>query len=115
DPTHNFGFIPGVQYDLKWPNNPQTGASGGNKVPCDGDNTAAWINRQAGSGPEAGEIMLQSASALASVIDDLSGVNITLNQSVGPTSGDKNSMVKAFNDRIAADRDTTSTTYAAYI
>src|SRR5204863_5938557 len=38
DPTHNFGFTAGEQYDLKWPSNPQTGTVGGNKVPCSGDN-----------------------------------------------------------------------------
>jgi Flp pilus assembly protein TadG len=115
DLNHNFGFIPGTQYDLKWPSNPVVGVNGANKVPCDGDNAAAWINRQVGSGSEAGEIMLQGSNALASVIDDLSGVNITLNQSVNPTDGDKNSLVKAINDRVAADGDRTSTTYSSYI
>ena len=113
DPTHNFGFTAGQQYDLKWPNNPAAGTLGDNKVPCAGDNAAAWVNRQNGSGSESGEIMLQSASALASVIDDLSGVNITLGQFVNPTNGDKNTIAKAFNDRVALDGDTTSTTYAS--
>jgi hypothetical protein len=58
--------------------------------------------------------MLQSASALAAVINGLSGVNILLDQSVEPSNGDKNSIVKALNDRIALDGDPTSTTYAAY-
>jgi Flp pilus assembly protein TadG len=115
DPTHNFGFTVGQQYDLKWPANAAVGSSGANKVPCDGDNAAAWVNRQNGSGPEIGEIMLQSASALRSVIDDLSGVNITLDQSVGPTNGDKNSIVQALNDRIAMDGNTTALDYGAYI
>jgi hypothetical protein len=115
DPTHNFGFTVGQQYDLKWPNSPSPGTLGANKVPCGGDNATAWVNRQSGAGSESGEIMLQSASALASVIDGLSGVNIKLNQYVTPTNGDKNSIVKAINDRIAMDGDITSTDYASYI
>ena len=115
DPTHNFGFTVGEQYDLKWPNNPNVGAVGDNKVPCSGDNATVWINRQSGSGSEAGEIMLNAASALTSVIDDLSGVNVTLGQSVNPTNGNKNSIVKGFNDRIAMDGDAISSSYAAYL
>src|SRR5262249_42226866 len=63
DPTHNCGFTPGEQYTLKWPNNPKTSNI------CSGDADQRWLNKQLGATSEHGEIMLQSASALAAVVD----------------------------------------------
>jgi hypothetical protein len=113
-----FGFTPGVQYDLKWPANASVGALGGKKVPCAGDNNTAMVNRESGAGSAWGEIVLNSASALAADVeatDDAVGVSISINQSVMPTNGTKNSIVKALNDRAAQDTDNTSMTYTDYL
>jgi hypothetical protein len=75
------------------------------------------LNRESGAGSEWGEIVLNSASALSAditMLDDAVGVNISIDQSVNPTTGEKNSIVKALNDRVAQDSDTTSTTYPSY-
>jgi Flp pilus assembly protein TadG len=112
-----FGFTPGAQYDLKWPANAQVGTLGDNKVPCGGDDTAAMVNRESGASSHLGEIVLNSASGIANSIqttDDAVGSSISIGQSVNPTTGDKNSEVKAFNDRAAQDTDNTSMTYGAY-
>jgi len=113
-----FGFTPNVQYDLKWPANAKVGTLGNNKVPCAGDNNTAMVNRESGASSHLGEIVLNSASALAADItmqDDAVGVSVSIDQSVNPTTGQKNSIVKALNDRVTQDKDTTSTTYASYL
>jgi Flp pilus assembly protein TadG len=113
-----FGFTPNVQYDLKWPANAKVGTLGNNKVPCAGDNNAQMVNRESGAGSEWGEIVLNSASALAADIvmkDDAVGVSVAINQSVNPKTGTKNSIVKALNDRAAQDTDNTSVTYTDYL
>jgi Flp pilus assembly protein TadG len=112
-----FGFTPGVQYDLKWPANAAVGTLGNNKVPCAGDNNTQMVNRESGASSHLGEIVLNSASALAADItiqDDAVGVSVSIDQSVNPTTGQKNSIVKALNDRAAQDTDNTSLTYANY-
>jgi Flp pilus assembly protein TadG len=110
-----FAFIVGQQYDLKWPHNASVGNVGDNKVPCAGDNTAAQINRSQG-GADWGEIVFSSASALSSAIEDgIGGVNIAINQSVNPTSGEKNSEVSAIQNRISQDSDTTDDTLDSYL
>ena len=113
-----FGFTRDVQYDLKWPSSPQVGQTGNNKVPCGGDNNTAMVNRQNGAGSQLGEIVLNSASAISNdilTLDDAVGVSIKINQSVNPTTGDKNKEVKALNDRAAQDTDNTSVTYTDYL
>jgi Flp pilus assembly protein TadG len=113
-----FGFTRDVQYDLKWPGSPKVGTLGSNKVPCDGDNNTQMVNRQSGAGSQWGEIVLNSASALSADIvmqDDAVGVSISINQSVNPKTGTKNSIVKALNDRAAQDTDNTSVTYTDYL
>jgi Flp pilus assembly protein TadG len=120
DPTGNFGFTVGQQYDLKWPGSPTVGTAGNNKVPCAGDDSQAMINRQNGAASQWGEVVLPSASGLATAIttqtvDDAGGIQVYLNQSVTPTNGTKNSDSTAINERVAQDGDTTSTTYADYI
>jgi Flp pilus assembly protein TadG len=113
-----FGFTQNVQYDLKWPANASVGTLGNNKVPCAGDNNAAMVNRESGASSHLGEIVLNSASALAADItmqDDAVGVSISIDQSVNPTTGQKNSIVKALNDRAAQDTDNTSLTYTEYL
>ncbi len=102
DPTGNFGFTVGQQYDLKWPHSADlTG-----KQPCVGDQSVAMLNRTQ-SGQDWGEIQFTSASAIASAVqqigDDATGVNINLDQSVNPTTGDKSAESKAFSDRAAQD------------
>jgi Flp pilus assembly protein TadG len=112
-----FGFTPGVQYDLKWPGSPAVGTLGSNKVPCAGDNNAAMVNRDAGASSHLGEIVLNSASAISSdiqTLDDAVGLSISIDQSVNPTTGDKNKEVTALNNRAAQDTDNTSMTYATY-
>jgi Flp pilus assembly protein TadG len=112
-----FGFTPGQQYDLKWPANASVGVLGNNKVPCAGDNNTAMVNRESPASSHLGEIVLNSASALSATItmqDDALGVSVSIDQSVNPTTGQKNSIVKALNDRVAQDSDTTSTTYPSY-
>lgn len=95
-----FGFTPGTQYDLKWPANASVGTLGNNKVPCAGDNNTQMVNRESGASSHLGEIVLNSASALAADItmqDDAVGVSVSIDQSVNPTTGQKNSIVKALN------------------
>lgn len=102
DPTGNFGFTVGQQYDLKWPHS----ADLGGKAPCAGDQTQAMLNRTQ-NGQDWGEIQFTSASQIATAVqqitDDSTGVNINLDQSVNPTTGDKSSESKAFSDRAAQD------------
>jgi len=112
-----FGFTPGTQYDLKWPANASVGTLGNNKVPCAGDNNTQMVNRESGASSHLGEIVLNSASALAADItmqDDAVGVSVSIDQSVNPTTGQKNSIVKALNDRAAQDTDNSSLSYANY-
>ena len=107
-----FGYTPGLQYDLKWPNNPTMG-----KV-CSGDATKAMLNREAGANSAWGEIVLNSAANISTDIettDDAIGVNVSINQSVMPTTGEKNKEVKALNDRASQDTDNTSVTYTDYL
>lgn len=107
-----YGFVRGEQYDVKWPHNAQAGTLGSNKVPCQGDNNAAMLNRSDG-GLEWGEIVLNSASAIRTmIVDDASGLNVVLGQSVNPKNGQKNSVVTAFIDRAA--QDTNDVTTCAY-
>src|SRR5262249_55978232 len=63
-----------------------------------------------------GSIVLQSAAGLtAQVTDDgTTGVDVTINQSVSPTNGDKNALSKAFADRSAQDPNQTDILYPAY-
>jgi len=112
-----FGFTPGTQYDLKWPTSATVGTLGNNKVPCAGDNNAAMVNRESGASSHLGEIVLNSASAISNdilTLDDAVGVSVSIDQSVNPTTGDKNKEVKALNDRAAQDTDNSSLTYANY-
>jgi hypothetical protein len=92
----------GQQYDLKWPHS----ADLNGKAPCAGDQTQAMLNRTQ-SGQDWGEIQFTSASQIASAVqqitDDSTGVNINLDQSVNPTTGDKSAESKAFSDRAAQD------------
>src|SRR5437764_1386195 len=95
-----FGFTPGSQYDLKWPANAKVGTLGADKVPCAGDNNTLMVNRESGASSHLGEIVLNSASAISNEImitDDAVGVSISIDQTVNPTTGDKNKEVKAFN------------------
>jgi hypothetical protein len=116
DPTGNFGFTVGQQYDLKWPNSPTVGTAGNAKIPCAGDDNTAMINRQNGAASQWGEIVLNSASSISTQItDDAGGIQVYLDQSVTPTTGTKNSDTTALDARVAQDGDTTSTTYADYI
>jgi Flp pilus assembly protein TadG len=113
-----FGFVPGTQYDLKWPSSPQVGHDGNNKVPCAGDNNVAMVNKANGAGSYLGEIVLNSASSITTDIettDDAIGVSVAIDQSVNPTTGDKNKETKALNDRSGQDTDNTSMTYADYV
>jgi Flp pilus assembly protein TadG len=113
-----FGFTPGVQYDLKWPSSPVVGTVGKDKVPCAGDDNATMVNRESGAGSNLGEIVLNSAAAISTdieTLDDAVGVSVSIDQSVTPTTGDKNKEVKALNDRAAQDTNNTSTTYADYL
>ena len=55
-----------------------------------------------------------TASLTGAGTDDAVGVSISIDQTVNPTTGDKNKEVKAFNDRAAQDTDNTSLTYANY-
>jgi hypothetical protein len=112
-----FGFTPGQQYDLKWPTSASVGTPGNNKVPCAGDNTTQMVNRESGASSRLGEIVLNSASAISNdimTLDDAVGVSISIDQSVNPTTGDKNKEVKALNDRAAQDTNNTSTTPTDY-
>lgn len=116
DPTGNFGFTVGQQYDLKWPNSPQTGTAGANKVPCAGDDNTAMINRQNGAGSQWGEIVLNPAESIAQEItDDAGNVSVYLGMVVNPTTGTKNTITTALTTRVSQDGDTTSNTYADYI
>jgi Flp pilus assembly protein TadG len=113
-----FGFTQNVQYDLKWPGSAKVGQLGNNKVPCGGDNNTTMVNRQMGASSHLGEIVLNSASAISNdiiTLDDAVGVSISINQSVNPTTGDKNKEVKSLNDRAAQDTDNTSVTYTDYL
>jgi hypothetical protein len=95
----------------------KVGALGANKVPAAGDDNQAMVNRESGAGSRLGEIVLNSASAISNdimTLDDAVGVSISIDQSVNPTTGDKNKEVKALNDRAAQDTDNTSMTYATY-
>jgi Flp pilus assembly protein TadG len=104
-----YGFVRGQQYDLKWPSSAQTGTLGANKVPCQGDNNTAMVNRS-NDGSEWGEIVLTSASAIsAQITDDAGGVYVVLGQSVNPTTGQKNREVTAFINRSAQDSNDTTT------
>ena len=58
--------------------------------------------------------MLSSASAISSAIEDGLGVPVYINQSVDPTSGQKNSEISAIQARVAQDGDTTDDTVASY-
>src|SRR5262249_35463006 len=49
------------------------------------------------------------------ITDDSSGINIVLDQSVDPTSGDKNKEISALQTRIGQDVDSTSTTISDYM
>lgn len=111
-----FGFTPGVQYDLKWPASATLGTLGANKVPCAGDNNQTMLNRETGATSEWGSIVLQSAAALsAQVTDDgITGVDVTINQSVSPTNGQKNSLASSFAARSAQDPNQTDLTYPPY-
>ena len=108
-----FGFTVGQQYDFKWPHNASVGTVGDNKVPCAGDNTTAAVNRSQG-GNDWGEIVYSSASQISTAIEDGLGVSVALNQSVDPTTGQKNSEISAIQDRIAQDGDTTDDTVTSY-
>jgi Flp pilus assembly protein TadG len=113
-----FGFTRDVQYDLKWPGSPTVGKTGNNKVPCGGDNNTQMVNRSTGSNSHLGEIVLNSASSISNdilTLDDAVGVSISINQSVNPTTGDKNKEVQALNGRTAQDTDNTSVTYTDYL
>ena len=111
-----FGFTVGQQYDLKWPGSPTVGTVGNPKVPCAGDDNAAMINRETPAGSQWGEVVYNSAQSIYQTItDDSGGVNLYVNQSVTPTTGDKNKEVTAFNDRVAQDTNTTSTTLSDYL
>ena len=113
-----FGYSPNQQYDLKWPGSPTVGKTGNNKVPCAGDDNTQMVNRANGAGSQLGEIVLNSASAISNdimTLDDAVGVSVSINQSVNPTTGDKNKEVKALNDRAAQDTDNTSLTYTDYL
>jgi hypothetical protein len=75
------------------------------------------VNHDAGAGSNLGEIVLNSANAIAMDIlttDDAVGVSVSIDQSVIPTTGDKNKEVKSLNDRAAQDTDNTSTSYGDY-
>jgi Flp pilus assembly protein TadG len=110
--TDPYGFVRGQQYDLKWPHSASVGSLGANKVPCQGDNTAAQITRSNG-GDEWGEIVLTSASAIRTqIVDDAGGLSVVLGQSVNPKSGQKNTIVDAFIVRSA--QDTNDSTTCAY-
>jgi len=112
-----FGFTPGTQYDLKWPASASVGTPGNNKVPCAGDNNTQMVNRESGASSRLGEIVLNSASAISNdimTLDDAVGVSVSIDQSVNPTTGDKNKEVKALNDRAAQDMDSTSPSYESY-
>jgi Flp pilus assembly protein TadG len=113
-----FGFTRDVQYDIKWPGSAQVGQTGNNKVPCAGDNNTQMVNRENGAGSQLGEIVMNSASALSMAIqttDDSVGLSISINQSVNPTNGQKNSEVTALDNRAAQDTDNTSVTYTDYL
>ena len=47
-------------------------------------------------------------------IDDAVGVSVSIDQSVHPTTGDKNKEVKSLNDRAAQDTDNDHQSYADY-
>ncbi len=103
-----FGFQVGGIYDLKWPHNANLGTVGNNKVPCNGDDTQAMLNRTLG-GSEWGEIMMNSASAIrAAVTDDIGNISISVGQDVNPTTGQKNTISTAFEDRAAQDTNDTT-------
>jgi hypothetical protein len=112
--THSdpdFGFTPGVQYDLKWPTNPVLNDP--NKAPCAGDNNQGAINQAGTSNSGAlGLVAFNGASfAVGQVQDDVRAMTFTLGQTVDPGSGDKNSIVDAFNARVLQDTDATSAVY----
>jgi Flp pilus assembly protein TadG len=113
-----FGFTRDVQYDLKWPGSPTVGKVGNNKVPCAGDDNATMLYHDSGASSHLGEIVLNSAATISNdiqTLDDAVGVSVSIDQSVMPTTGDKNKEVKALNDRAAQDTDNTSMTYADYL
>jgi hypothetical protein len=72
------------------------------------------VNRSQG-GNDWGEVMMSSASALSNaIVDDMGNVSVAVNQSVDPTSGQKNSEISAIQSRIAQDGDTTDDTVDSY-
>jgi hypothetical protein len=76
------------------------------------------VNKANGAGSYLGEIVLNSASSITTDIettDDAIGVSVAIDQSVNPTTGDKNKETKALNDRSGQDTDNTSMTYADYV
>ncbi len=109
-----FGYTVGQWYDFKWPHTASVGTNGASKVPCAGDNNAAAINRSQG-GNDWGEIVESSASTISTAIVDSISVSTAVNQSVDPTSGQKNTEVSALQTRIGQDGDTTDDTVSSYL
>jgi Putative Flp pilus-assembly TadE/G-like len=109
DPTKNFGFEIGQQYDLKWPQSPTV--SGGAKAPCDGDNAQPWINMVDGysAPPQLGGIAFSGTSGfMAQIADDTRPYSppLTIGNYLLPTNGEKNAIVDAFNNRGDLDNQT---------
>jgi Flp pilus assembly protein TadG len=102
DATGNYGYQFGQRYDLKWPTNPTKNA------PCDGDNAPPWINMVDGFGApqELGPIAFNGTSDIvAQIQDDVRPYNpeLKIGDYLNPPPGDRNSIVKPFNDRAALD------------
>src|SRR5207249_3615060 len=115
DPTDNFGWKIGQDYDLKWPQNANVGilpsdvptvlnlGNGTDKVPCQGDNEQQWINMGVGDQNHDGAIDLSGyggcsgASCVVSEIqDDQRTLNLGLGSYLNPPQGEKNTVVSNF-------------------
>jgi len=116
DPTGNWGFQIGQQYDLRWPTNPSLSAATGN-VPCAGDATASitpplpaqsWINMTVGQSA-LGPIQWSGASFVVGQIQDDTRVYnppLTIGEQLVTANGAKETVVSDYNTRALLDNQT---------
>jgi Flp pilus assembly protein TadG len=115
----NFGLSAGTKYTLKWPSSPSLNGcpSSPNCNVCAGDQSTTWIDRANSRGSQNrgyyGE-QTSAADAYDQVANDAPVEFFTVGQIIPLTGGAKSTVKDALWDRVNADPDTSSTTFAQY-
>lgn len=124
DPV-NFGFVPGTQYSIQWPQyngtrngcTPTTPDKCFNSPPCTGDSTASMAAVTSNWGASISGYWGSTSNSVIEqeVLNLIQLQAVTVGQTISMTSGNKSAEGVALDDRVNEDGDNTHDSISAYL